>query len=126
MKQILILVTLTMALTLTAATQKGVGKNKLDPPTTTKAKLMQGPKIDFGTKVELPCTGAAGGDLASTVRVTNNTADTIPALTLVYVQTDNGKAQQALSTPVARRGTAIINAPKGNTPRSCQAWYFKK
>ena len=108
--------------------QKGAGKNPLDPhpPTTTKAKLMQGPKIDFGTKVELPCTGAAGGDVASTVHVTNNTADTIPALTMVYVQTDNGKAQQALSTPVARRGTAIINAPKGNTPRSCQAWFFKK
>lgn len=91
-----------------------------------KPKTIKGPKIDLGTRVDLPCAGESGGDVASTVRVTNNTAETIPASTMVYVQTNNGKAHEALSTAVARRGTAIIHAPKGNTPHTCQAWFFKK
>lgn len=76
--------------------------------------------------VYLPCVGVAGGDVASSVRVTNNTGATIPALTLVYLQTNNGKAQQALSHPLAAHAIANLDAPKGNAPAACKAWFFKK
>ncbi|NOT59442.1 MAG: hypothetical protein HOP19_04365 [Acidobacteria bacterium] len=133
MKNKLMLTFTTMALTatmlmMTATAQKGGKKNQLDthPPTDAKPKVINGPKIDLGTKISLTCKGAAGGDVTSTVRVTNQTGAEIPSLTMVYVQTDNGKAHEALSAPLARRGEAIIHAPKGNTPRSCEAWFFKQ
>ena len=139
MKNKLMLTITTLALTAalmmmtmtTASAQKGGKKNQLNahPPSDAKPKvpkIMDGPKIDLGTKISLTCKGAAGGDVASTVRVTNQTNAEIPKLTLVYVQTDNGKAHEALSAPLARRGEAIIHAPKGNTPRTCEAWFFKQ
>lgn len=82
-------------------------------------------KIDFDP-VYLPCAGAAGGDVTSTVRVTNNTSATIPSLTLIYLQTNNGKAQEALSGPLAASSSIILHTPKGGTPTSCKAWFFKK
>lgn len=86
-----------------------------------KAKL----KLEF-KPIYLPCVGVAGGDVASSVRVNNNTGAPLPALTLIYLQTSNGKAQQALSHPLAAQATAKLDAPKGNTPTSCKAWFFKK
>lgn len=131
MKTKLILTCTTMALStmlLLTALAKPVPRTGSASPRTasTKSQMIQGQKIDLGTRIELPCQGEAGGDVASTVRVTNNTADEIPALTRIYVQTDNGKAHEALSVPLARRRTAIIHAPKGGQPRSCQAWFFKQ
>ena len=132
MKNKLMLTMTTLALTavlmMTATAQKGGKKNKLDahPPSDAKPKVINGPKIDLGTKISLTCKGAAGGDVASTVRVTNQTSEVIPSLTMIYVQTDNGKAHEALDAPLARRGEAIIRTPKGNTPHSCEAWFFKK
>lgn len=108
--------------------QGRVQDSKFDPhpSTDTKPKIIKGPKIDFGIRVELTCEGVAGGDVVSTVRVTNRTAEAIPGLTMIYVDTPNGKAHEALSAALPRRGTAIIHAPKGGQPRSCQAWFFKR
>ncbi len=115
-------------LSVTAIAQGKMQGSKFDPhpSTDSKPKIIKGPKIDFGTRVNLLCEGVAGGDVVSAVRVTNRTVEAIPSLTMIYVDTPNGKAHEALRAALPRRGTAIIHTPKGGQPKSCQAWFFKK
>jgi hypothetical protein len=109
------------ALLLSATAQNGQSAAQ---PQTEVQPAAQGSLL--GTQVKLPCEGVSGGDVASTVRVTNNTGNTIPSQTVIYLQTSNGPDQEALSSPLANRRSANLNAPKGNTPKSCQAWFFKQ
>ena len=79
----------------------------------------------LGKQVKLPCQGVRSGDIASFIRVTNNTGSTIPTNTLIFFSTSNGPGKQALDNALANGGTRELNAPPGSAPNSCEAWYFK-
>ncbi|MEK7830023.1 MAG: hypothetical protein AAB401_03005 [Acidobacteriota bacterium] len=113
---------LTTALLLSVVAQNG----NLDSKPRAEANLVAAPQGSLiGKQIKLPCEGVSGGDVASTVRVTNNTGNSIPSQTMIYLQTPNGAAKEALSTELAARRNADLHAPKGNRPASCQAWFFK-
>lgn len=113
---------LTTALLLSVAAQNG----NLDPKPPSEATPVATPQGSLiGKQIKLPCEGVSGGDVASTVRVTNNTGSSIPSQTMIYLQTSNGAAKEALSSELPTRRDANLHAPKGNRPASCQAWFFK-
>ncbi|MEP7342555.1 MAG: hypothetical protein ABI977_32810 [Acidobacteriota bacterium] len=117
----------TLALTATllfSALAQNNNAGSTHPPGEAKPQIQ--PKLKVEIKpTYLPCAGEAGGDVVSTVRVTNNTGATIPGQTLIYLQTSNGPDKEALSSALATRREVTLHAPKGNTPKSCQAWFFK-
>lgn len=125
------LTTALVAMTLWIAAGAQTPKAKMTdahPPTGSKppATIVHPPGDLLGTQVKLPCKGIRGGDVASFIRVTNNTGSAIPQLTVIYFSTNNGSGKQALNSALSKGGSKNLNAPPGGAPTSCEAWFFKK
>jgi hypothetical protein len=99
------------ALLLTAVAQNPKPGTPNPPRTTaTQSEVSSSATVQgnlLGKRTKLPCRGVTGGDVASTVRVTNNTGHAIPKLTVIYFSTSNGAGKQALSNAMANAGPPI-------------------
>lgn len=74
-------------------------------------------------KVVLQCT--PGGAVAGTVRITNPSAETIPANTIIYLANFGGNTSAQLSEPLLPEAAKQVPGPPGAF-KTCQAWFYKQ
>jgi hypothetical protein len=74
-------------------------------------------------KVVLQCT--PGGAAAGTVRITNLSAETISANTIIYLANFGGNTSAQLSEPLSPGAAKQVPGPPGAF-KTCQAWFYKQ
>ena len=81
-------------------------------------------KIDLGKQVKLPCEALGGGDVVSTLKLTNNSGASVPSNTMIYFSTNIGNTKTRITSPIPNNTSKLFDGPAGD-PASCQAWFFK-
>ncbi len=86
---------------------------------------MSVPKNPKVNAVYIKCTPNHGGDVASSLTLTNTSGKTIAANQKIFIKNPAGSTFQSYAQPFAPNTSRDASGPAGNAGPTCQAWFLQ-